>query len=362
MTTAAATSATSPLAALHRSLGATFAPLPAVLGGAVAVARYGEVADEVRALREGCGLVDRWWVGALELSGADRQRFLNGLVTCDVKALEPGAGAYGFVTTVKGRVLAGLAVVARADRLLLELPPGRSEAIAAHLGKYKIADRVEIASPDAMPLTVAGPRAAEALAAAGVAAPPEAPWAAVEAEAAGIAVTVVRQGHLGVEGFSLWVAPEAAAELASALVERGASAGLRPVGLEAAEVVRVESGTPRWGLDFGEDHFPQETGLGEEAVSYTKGCYLGQEVVARIHYRGGVQRGLAGLRFDGAPEPPVGLLHDGRPAGTAGSVVRSAAGGAAIGLAILHQRSAAPGTVLEVEGGGGAEVVELPFS
>jgi folate-binding protein YgfZ len=138
------------------------------------------------------------------------------------------------------------------------------------------------------------------------------------------------------------------------------------VGIAALEARRVELGVPRFGRDFGPEHFPQETGLGEQAVSYTKGCYLGQEVIARIHYRGQANRLLRGLRLppgttvdavaDGAE-----LRYEGRPVGTLSSAVRSPALGAPVALAIVHRRGAEPGTRVEVEGGGAAEVVALPF-
>ena len=109
-------------------------------------------------------------------------------------------------------------------------------------------------------------------------------------------------------------------------------------------MLRVEAGIPRFGQDFGPANFPQETGI-DEAVSYTKGCYLGQEIVARIHYRGGVQNLLRGLVFDGERGRGRALLHEGREAGKATSVVRSTATGKTVGLSILHKRAAEPGTV-----------------
>jgi folate-binding protein YgfZ len=133
------------------------------------------------------------------------------------------------------------------------------------------------------------------------------------------------------------------------------------VELSAVEVVRVEAGAPRFGAEFGPDHFPQETGL-EDAVSYTKGCYLGQEVIARIHYRGGVNRRLCGLEFGGAP-PLAGteLGFEGRPAGTIGTALWSPTLGRAVGLALLHRRAAATGTLLAVATGGVATVRDLPL-
>ena len=314
------------------------------------------IAGEYRALREGCGLA-RPRTGRLEILGVDRHRFLNAYVTCDVKALQPGEGAYGFLTNPQGRILSDLVVTAHEDRLWLQLPEGQEEPVAAHLRKYVLADRVEIrALEDMQPVTLIGPGAAAALG--GAELPPEGDWRHLRSKVQGTEVALQRSGRLGAEAYTLWVSASIADLLVERLLEEP---GVTPAGSEALEVLRVEAGIPRFGKDFGPENFPQETGA-EEAISYTKGCYLGQEVVARIHYRGGVQKTLRGLVFD-APVPASGaaLLHDGREAGKVGSVVDSIALGRPIGLAILHRRAAAPGTRLEIEGSGGAEVRELPF-
>jgi folate-binding protein YgfZ len=345
-----------PLARLHERLGAVLAPVD---GGASAPLRYGPVAEEHRALREGCGLADRSWLGRLEILGADRHRFLNAYVTCEVKDLAPGEGAYGFVTNHQGRILSDLVVMAHEDRLWLLLPPGQEEAVGKHLRKYILADRVEVRPlEDMLPVSLIGPRAVAALGGAGL--PPAGDWRHVRSRVHGTEVALQRSGRLGAEAYTLWVSASIAGPLIEGLLEGGAAA--RPVGFEALEVLRAEAGIPRFGRDFGVENFPQETGAEEAAVSYTKGCYLGQEVVARIHYRGGVQKTLRGLVFDGpAPAPGAPLLHDGREAGVATTVVESIALGRPIGLAILHRRGAEPGTRLEVGGGGTAEVRELPF-
>jgi folate-binding protein YgfZ len=174
----------------------------------------------------------------------------------------------------------------------------------------------------------------------------------------GTEVRLQRGGPAVPWDYTLWVSASIAPHLIESLLELD---GVRQAGIEALEALRVEKGIPRFGVDYGPDNFPQETGL-EEAVSYTKGCYLGQEVVARIHYRGGVQKMIRGLVFDGeAPESGAALLAEGREAGTVASVVRSPALGRPIGLSILHRRAAAPGTRLEVAAGGTAEVRELPL-
>ena len=306
---------------------------------------YGQVDEEHRVLREGAGIADLSWRGRLELLGADRLRFLHNYLTCDVKGLTPGAGAYGFFTSPQGRILSDAVVLAHEDRLWVEVGPGQEEPIAAHLKKYLLADRVDVRSLDDMlPIVVLGPRAEEILGA--DLSPLGEPWSHGRISVHGMEVELQRRGLMGAPAWTLWVS----ASIAAPLIEQLISQGARPVGFEALEALRVEAGIPRFGRDFGPDNFPQETGI-EEAVSYTKGCYLGQEVVARIHYRGGVQNVLRKLTFEGIePAQGVALLHDGREAGRATTVVGS------MGLGILHRRAAEPGTRVEVEGGGTALV------
>jgi folate-binding protein YgfZ len=332
---------TLPLDKLHRRLRAEIGepdgfPVPL---------RYGPVEEELRILKESAGIADLSWRGRLELLGKDRLRFLHNYVTCDVKGLAPGAGAYGFFTSPQGRILSDAVLLAQEDRLWVEVGPGQEEPIGSHLRKYILADRVEVRGLDDMlPITVLGPRA-EAVLGADLAAL-EKDWSHARIAVHGTEVELQRRGLMGAPAWTLWVS----ASVAAPLVERLIAEGARPVGFEALEALRVEAGIPRFGRDFGPDNFPQETGI-EEAVSYTKGCYLGQEVVARIHYRGGVQNVLRKLVFEDV-EPVQGatLLHDGREAGKATTVAGP------MGLGILHRRAAEPGTRVEVEGGGTALV------
>ncbi len=327
-----------------------------------------EIDADYRALRESWGVAEVDGGGRLELAGADRERFLNGLVTCEITGLVAGAGRYGFVTSAQGRILADLAALALDDRLRLLLPAGAEGAIGEHLRKYVVADRVEIEpGPELATLLVAGPGAEAALAARleGGALPAE-PWGHAEAEVGGARGRILRYPLAGVPAFMLFAEPSAGAEISRGLVGEvapgGGGAG-RAVGREALEAVRVEEGIPRFGREFGPDHFPQETGLAD-AVSYTKGCYLGQEVVARIHYRGQVNRSLRGLVFDDGEPPPEGaaVAFEGREAGRVTSVVRSPRLGRPVALTMIHRRAAEPGTAVEIDGGPGARVVELPFA
>lgn len=322
---------------------------------------YAPIAEEYRAIREACAVTLAAPGDRLVLAGADRERFLNGQVTCDVRSLTEGQGRFGFFTDVRGRVLAEVVVRALEGRFLLELPAGTAESIAAHMDRYVIADRVEIERPSpAGRLHFLGPRVAECVARVlGTEAPAEA-WAHAAVTLGG------HSGRIGAgpAGSEYWLT--LGREAAEALFERWTSGeapeGVSPVGRAAVESWRIERGVLVYGVDYGSDHFPQESGR-EEGVSYQKGCYLGQEVVARIHYRGGVNRLPRGLIFAG-DEPPVAgavLRHEGREVGRATSTARSPALARPVGLGLVHRNAAEPGTLLEVEGGGEAEVAELPL-
>jgi len=315
-------------------------------------------AAETSALRDGVALGPRPG-DRLDLTGADRERFLHNLVTCEVRGLAPGRVARGFLTHVKGGVLADVDVVALDDRFRLVLPPGRGAAIRAHLDKHRIAERVEIEPRDDLAaLALRGARAPELLAALGLVEPE--PGERVEVELAGASVELRREARGREPRFELEIAAAERDAVVAALSSAGSRSGLVEVSQAALDCARIEDGELAWGVDYAEESFPQETGE-DEAVSYAKGCYLGQEVVARIHYRGAVQRGPRGLRF--APTPPrpgTALLHGGRPAGRVTSVALSPAFGA-IGLALVHRRVGEPPAAVELEGGGSAALTGLPF-
>lgn len=323
------------------------------------------LAQQYRSLRQGCGLAADGGREILDVLGEDRARFVHGLVTCEVKQLETGTGAYGFFTSGQGRILADAVVAAAEDRLRLVLPAGRAADIAAHLARYLVADRVEPRPAEALArLVLAGPSAAALLARLVLAGPsPGDAWRHRRIEILGVPAWLQVEALLGTPSYALWVTADRAPALRAALLEAGAAEGLAEVGEAALETVRVEEGRPRFGREFALENLPQETGL-EDAVSYTKGCYLGQEIVARIHYRGQASRLLRGLLFDAGEPPPAGtaLLYEGRADGAVGSAVWSPRLECLAGLAILHRRAAEPGSELALESGGTARVVELPFA
>lgn len=344
---------------LHLAHGARLAVAPS---GARVPADFGDPAGEALALRRAVGWLDRSFLGQLEIAGEDRQRFLHGFVTCEVKGLPVGRAAPGFVTSAQGRVLADFTLAVLADRLWLELPPGRAEAIRSHLEKYVLADRVELRAVAATSLfELVGPGVEAALRLLGLPAPER--GEVHGGRFAGAAVELVGRGLGRLPAVALWVPAAVAAALAAALYDLGASdLGARAVGASARETLRIEEGVAAWGEDFGEENLPQESGR-EEAISYTKGCYLGQEIVARVHYRGQAARLLRGLRFDGDAVPAIGtpILAEGREVGRLTSAVRSPTLGAPIGLALLQRRVCEAGTRLVLASGEAAEVAETPF-
>ncbi|MEZ5332239.1 MAG: hypothetical protein R2991_09365 [Thermoanaerobaculia bacterium] len=325
--------------------------------GARTASDFGDPRCEHRALSEVCGLADPAVLETVEVTGEDRRRFLNGYLTCEVAGLEPGQGTYGFFTDGKGRVLADAVVAAAVGRFELRVPRGRRAALIGHLERFVLADRVEIRSRERELLAVVGPRAGKVLRAAGLPAP-EAAWGCVEV--AEEEILVQRVAHRGAVAYLLAAGAGRGGDWAESLVEAGAV----PAGWRALETLRVEAGEPRFGADFDDGNLPQESGL-EDAVSYTKGCYLGQEVVARLHYRGRPQRGLVGLEIeaDGPPEPGAGLSRGAEEVGRLGSAVRSLRWPPRIlGLAVVHRKAAEPGTELVISSGGSARVRALPWT
>lgn len=347
----------SPLAPLHRTLGAQLT----ARDGVEIPAHYGDLDGEYQALRTGCAWVDRSWSSGLKLEGPDRARFLNGLITCDVKGLEVGQSAYGFFTDPQGKVLSDVTVLVHEDRLWLEVEAWRSTFLIEHMQKYIVADRVEIATlTEVVPAVVAGPQAADLLREVGVDLGSDDEGNHRRVHLWDQDVCLARGRRWGVPVFTLWVPTTGAVEWWGELLNVGRGLGLTPVGRQATEIVRVEEGVAAYGVDFDANNFPQETGLEELAVSYTKGCYLGQEVVARIHYRGKVNHRLRGLVIETAIGAGVPLYSDEAEVGRATSVVSSLLLGD-VGLAILHRKGAEPGTQLSSADGGRARVVELPF-
>lgn len=310
-----------------------------------------ELDAQYRQLREECGLLDRSERGKLLVSGAEAADYLQGQLTQDVEALEPGDGAYAALLDRKGHMQGDMRVLrpgAEPD-LWLDTEPEALEAVRRHLAMYKIGRQVEVAdlTAERAILALIGPRAAE------VAGSAPLPENACEAVTVGGAPCLAVGTGAGID----LILPVAERDRAwEALLAAGAA----EVSPEAVEILRIEAGRPRFGAEMGTETMPAEAGIVEHAVSFTKGCYIGQETVARLHYKGKPNRHLRGLKLSApaCPGEPVGL--DGKEVGRLGGAAVSPALGP-IGLGILR-REAEPGATVAVgEDGVTAEVLALPF-
>ncbi|HEV7587678.1 MAG TPA: glycine cleavage T C-terminal barrel domain-containing protein [Longimicrobium sp.] len=335
---------------------------------------YGDPEAEYRAVREAAGLAERGDRGRIRLWGKDPVKMIQGLITNDLLKSPAGQGVYAAMLTPKGRTLADLRVFRRelpeGVEVLLELPREALAGTREHLKRMvppmfaKVADVTEAIAQ----LGVHGPRAREIVAALIGAEPPLEEDAHAEATFGGTAVIVAATRQAGLEdGFDLFVDVEGAAALWAAL----AGAGARPVGRGALETLRIEAGRPRFGAELTEEVIPteafEETGLMERAVSFTKGCYTGQEVIIRIAHRGHVNRHLRGLLLGEAPAPSVGTRlfnpETGKDVGWMTSVAWSPMLAQTVALGYVR-REVDPGATLRAASVDGAEaaVVRLPFA
>jgi tRNA-modifying protein YgfZ len=325
----------------------------------VAGAQPQTLQDDYRTLRAACGLIDRSERGKLALTGPDAGEFLGGQVTNEVASLRPGEGRYAAFLTHKGKMLGDMRVIAVGPdpegppaELLLDTERSALQALFDMIRRFNIGFQVELhkRTVERGLLSLLGP-ASQAVAGAEGLGEQEHSSAAVEIE--GIAALAIRT-DLGVD---LLCEADAAETLIAALRARGAEV----VSEEAAECLRIEHGRPRYGIDLDDSVIPQEAGLNERAVSFTKGCYVGQETVARLHWKGKPNRHLRGLRLSAPAEAGAELRLGERVVGRLSSVSDSPVHGP-IGLGLLR-REAKPGSRVEVgEDGLHGEVVELPFA
>ncbi len=352
----------------HHGLGARLSELNEM----ETVADYGDGQAEYRALRESAGVLDLSFRGRICLMGNDRVRFLHGQITNDVKRLRAGEGCYAALTTAKGKMESDLNVFNLGDELLLDFEPGLAEKISQRLEKFIVADDVQIA--DAAPhyglLSVQGPKAAQVINTAGLASD-----RALEKErsivkisdATLVEIYLANLPRLGIKGFDLFVPNQSLGAVADKLIAAAKGLGGRLCGWTAFETARIEAGVPRFGADMTEANLPMECGI-DHAMSFNKGCYIGQEVLNRVHTMGHVTKELHGLRLgdDLKVLPRAGdkLFHDGKETGYITSAVKSPALNAKIALGYVRREANAVGTELALktaEGESPATIVELPF-
>jgi folate-binding protein YgfZ len=309
-----------------------------------------ELDAQYRQLREECGLVDRSERGKLLVTGPEAAEYLQGQLTNDTEAIEPGEGIYAALLDRKGHMQADMRVLRPGEGpdLWLDLEREGLEAARRHLGMYKIGRDVDVvdATAERAILSLIGPRAVE------IAGSAPLPENSCEAATIGGAKCLAVGTASGIDVF----VPDAERErVHDALL----AAGAVEVSPEAAEILRIEAGRPRFGAEMGTETMPAEAGIVEQAVSFTKGCYIGQETVARLHYKGKPNRHLRGLRLSSPAQPGAPLLLGEKEVGTLGSAAVSPAFGP-IGLAILR-REAEPGATVTVGEDTQAALADLPF-
>jgi folate-binding protein YgfZ len=301
-------------------------------------------ATEYELLRESAGLADRSSRGKLRLLGAGAAEFLQGQLTNDIEALEPGSGCYAALLDHKGKVRVDMRVLRGPDWIWLDTEPALQTIAEGNVRTYGIGRdvRVEDTTASHAILSLLGPGARSVL----------------DAEPPAAEHSFARGEH------GLYVATDLGVDVICARADADAvrlALGVEPVSDEAAECLRIESGRPRLGLDFDSGTIPEEAGLNDRAVSFTKGCYVGQETVARLHYKGKPNRHLRGLRLSEPVASGAELRLGERTVGAIGSAAVSPVHGP-IALAVVR-REASPGDELAAgDGGATATVVELPFS
>ena len=354
-----------PLRPLHEKVEVEFQPYEAL----EIVSTFGEPQAEYAALHKACGLMDLAHRGVLELTGKDRLPFLNNLLTSETwsrstkAGLSAGQGVYAFLLQTNGRIVTDLNVIERGDRTYLDLDTRLVEPIRKTLDRYLFADQVKLTDRvgSLHELALLGPGAPAVLdAAVGSHVTELPPMGSTQVTLFGVDVTVWRDDVTGAPGLHLLVPADRVAHVWTELVSRlgelvgHAKRPLRPVGWAAFNTVRIEAGRPLFGVDFGPTVLPAE--VGEEAfargVSVTKGCYLGQEIVARMHARKQSARTLVGLRLDGEALPIAGsnVFDDAgnQVGGVTSSTISPVQSRAAVCFALVKKPFAVDGKVVHV--------------
>lgn len=306
-----------------------------------------ELDAQYRQLREEAGMLRRAGRTVLAVRGGEGAEFLQGQLTNEIEGLEPGAGCYAALLDRKGKMRADMRVLRLASDLVwIETGAEQVDEVFRHLDMYRIGREAEIERRDELEvLSLIGPRAVELLGG-----KPVGDEHDHREQRLAERDTLLVATDLGVDAI-------AAGDDLDAIAAELAAAGAEPVGAEAAEVLRVESGRPAFGAEMGNDTIPQEAGINDRAISFEKGCYIGQETVARLHFRGKPNRHLRRLASERPLDPGAEVRLGDRSLGTVGTAVLSPARGA-LALAVLR-REAEPGAEVEVGDGETARVEEI---
>jgi len=349
----------SPLADYHVSQGATLA----AYHGATVPARFTQPTEEHLAVRATAGLFDFSFRAKFSLSGRDASKFLHRIVSNDIKNVAAGQGTYATLLNPQGQILADLRVYATQDRLLVDTDADLRSKAMETLRRYIIGDQVNMEPLETFAMAFEGPKAVGLVEKTlHVDLPPMKEFEHFASNYGGFPVRVVRISNTGEDGYEVWVGAKGMMGLWGAACGQAPSYGMRPCGTEALESLRIEAGIPRYGSELGEDTLPLEANL-MNALSFNKGCYIGQEIVERARSRGSVNWKLAGVIIQSARPPVSGekLTLDGKEVGEVTSACVSPTLRKNIALAYLRKEHLEAGTRLRTASGAAAEVATLPF-
>ena len=347
----------------HQSLGANFSEL----NGAEVVSDYGDVLGEHRALCESAGVLDLSFRSRVCLTGNDRVRFLHGQVTNDVKKLGVGQGCYAALTTAKGKMQSDLNIFCLQDELLLDFEPGLTTLVTERLEKYIVADDVQVVdvTPHYGLLSVQGPKAEGVVRVLGLFTKmPAAPLSLAKISDATLGeIYLMNHARLGLVGFDLFVPFAAMGAVVNKLFVAAKSRGGRACGWSAFEIARVEAGIPRFCADMDETNLASECGIETQAISYNKGCYIGQEVLNRIHSIGHVNRELRKLRLTAdaktLPERGDKLFLNEKEVGYITSAVLSPKQNCIVALGYVRREANVAGTELNLRSSSGKSIAAV---
>jgi aminomethyltransferase len=348
-----------PLTGFHRAGGILLADYH----GAAVPSQFTDPIKEHQAVRQSAGIFDFSFRSQFALTGDDRAKFLHRIVSNDVKKLVPGQGTYATLLNAQGHILTDFRVYCATDRLLIDTDADLHEKTMESLQRYIIGDRVQIVPLGRSPLAIQGPQSRAFL---GSVLPADSPLSAeydhVTVDYSGIPVQVIRATSTGEEGYELWTEAEGVLKIWESLCEHQSADPLTPCGTAALETLRIEAGIPRYGPDMGEDTLPLEAGL-LNALSFNKGCYIGQEIVERARSRGHVNWKLSGLLVAGPLPPAQGekVVSAGKEIGEVTSACVSPTLGRTIAMAYLRREVSEPGTQLTLSSGVAVKVTSLPF-
>jgi folate-binding protein YgfZ len=355
-----------PLAEAHRATGAEFAEF----FGVRLPAQFADPLAEYEAARNNVALVDTNFRAVFALTGPDRVRYLNAVTSGNIRDLTPGQSALGLLLNAQGHMLAELMTLVLEDRLLVLSHAYLRQRTFEILERFIIMDDATLADDTAQTGTLAieGPKAPDLLRKLMHVEYMQLPdgahvTAVLDSAGAAIPCRVLRHSLFGIRGAELLLPRESLSAAWQALTAAARVQGGAPIGYRALNMLRLEAGIPWFGTDFDEHQIPQEAGVESTHISFTKGCYTGQEIVERVRSRGHVNRRLTGLLFNSAQVPKPGatvLAKDGTEAGHITSAAFSPLAGKATGMAYLRREYLEPGTTLQC-GNVAAEVIEVPL-